>query len=73
MKVPKLLKPGEVAEILCVPAATLRYWRCIGVGPDWIKLEGSIRYDLCDVLRYVAESRRSPSVRAHVEDHDGAL
>ena len=73
MKPLKLLKPVEVAEMLSSPEATLRYWRSIGVGPRWIKLEGSVRYDLADVVLYIEESRRSPSVRAHVEEHDGAL
>jgi len=73
MRTPKLLKPIEVAEMLSIPATTLRYWRCIGAGPNWLKLEGTIRYDLADVLLYIEESRRSPSVRAHVEEHDGAL
>jgi DNA-binding transcriptional MerR regulator len=73
MKTPKLLKPNEVAEMLSVPEATLRYWRSTGVGPRWIKLEGSVRYDLADVLLYIEESRRSPSVRAYAEEHDGAL
>src|ERR1035441_9916494 len=46
---------------------TLRYWRNVGLGPIWHKLEGSIRYELADVEAYVQSSRRIPSVRAFME------
>jgi hypothetical protein len=58
--------------MLSIPEGTLRYWRKAGVGPKWLKLEGSIRYDLTDVLAYIKCSRRIPSVRAYVEEHDVA-
>jgi DNA-binding transcriptional MerR regulator len=69
-KIPKLLKPKEVAQLLAIPDGTLRYWRNIGIGPAFVKLEGSIRYDLGDVLRYIEQRRRIPSVRAHMEEND---
>jgi DNA-binding transcriptional MerR regulator len=69
----QLLTSKEVAEILGIPEGTLRYWRNVGLGPVWHKLEGSIRYDYSDVLRYVEVNRRIPSVRAFMEDHDGPL
>jgi len=73
MKTPHLLKSKEVAEMLSIPEGTLRYWRNVGIGPVWHKLEGSIRYDVDDVSRYVAKNRRIPSVRAFMEEHDGSL
>lgn len=73
MKTPQLLKSKSVAAILEIPEGTLRYWRATGIGPGWLKLEGSIRYDLADVLRYVEKNRCIPSVRAYMEDHDGSL
>lgn len=73
VKAVQLLTSKQVAAMLVVPEGTLRYWRNVGLGPVWYKLEGSIRYDLADVLRYVAENRRIPSVRAYVEDHNGSL
>jgi hypothetical protein len=73
VKTVQLLTSKQVAAMLVVPEGTLRYWRNVGLGPVWHKLEGSIRYDLADVLRYVAENRRIPSVRAYVEDHNGSL
>lgn len=73
MKTPRLLTSKAVAEMLAVPEGTLRYWRKIGVGPGWVKLEGSIRYDLADVVEYIERGRRTPSVRAFMEEHDVSL
>ncbi len=36
--------------------------------PKWLKLEGSIRYDVADVLVYIERGRRTPSVRANMEE-----
>lgn len=48
-----------------IPESTLRYWRCAGLGPAYVKLGGRIKYDLADVERYVRANKRMPSVRAH--------
>ena len=71
-KTVQLLKSKEVAGMLSVPEGTLRYWRNVGTGPVWHKLEGSIRYHLDDVSRYVEKNRRIPSVRAYMEEHNGS-
>ncbi|MBZ5648673.1 MAG: helix-turn-helix domain-containing protein [Acidobacteriia bacterium] len=73
MKTPQLLTTKQAAEILAVPEGTLRYWRKSDVGPRWIKLEGTVRYDLADVLQYIERGRRTPSVRAHMEENDVSL
>jgi DNA-binding transcriptional MerR regulator len=73
MKPPTLLKSNALAGMLSVPESTLRYWRKVGVGPRWIKLEGSVRYDLADVLAYIERGRRTPSVRANMEENDVSL
>jgi len=65
---PTLLTSKAVSEMLSVPQGTLRYWRKVGIGPRWLKLEGSIRYDLADVLAYIDRGRRTPSVRANMEE-----
>lgn len=72
-RIPVLVSPKRAAEILGRPEGTLRYWRSIGVGPPWIKLEGRVLYDEADLIEYIQRSRRSPSVRAYVEEHDGSL
>ena len=64
----KLLTTTAVAAMLSVPDGTLRYWRKVGLGPSWVKLEGSIRYTEEDVLRYIERNRRTPSVRAYMEE-----
>ena len=68
MKTVQLLTSKRVAEMLSIPEGTLRYWRNVGIGPVWHKLEGSIRYDVDDVSRYVEKNRRIPSVRAYMEE-----
>ena len=69
----KLLTTADVAQMLSIPESTLRYWRKVGVGPAWVKLEGTIRYDSGDVEAYVEQCRRQPSVRALVEAKRNAL
>jgi DNA-binding transcriptional MerR regulator len=64
----RLLTTTAVAEMLSVPEGTLRYWRKVGLGPSWVKLEGSIRYTEEDIVRYIERNRRTPSVRAHMEE-----
>jgi predicted site-specific integrase-resolvase len=63
-----LLTTQQVSERLNVPCGTLRYWRKMGTGPAWVKLEGTIRYNSSDVDDYITRNTRQPSVRAHVEE-----
>jgi hypothetical protein len=66
-----LLSPGqlistkELSQRWDIPESTLRYWRCAGTGPPYVKLGGRIKYDLADVDRYIRANKRMPSVRAH--------
>ncbi len=69
----KLLTAKQLSLILGIPEGTLRYWRNVGLGPVWHKLEGSIRYDVRDVEAYVESNRRIPSVRAYMEERNGSL
>ena len=71
-KLPVLIRPKEVARILGRPESTLRYLRCMGIGPAWIKLEGRVLYDEAELLQYIQRSRRIPSVRAYMEEHNGS-
>ena len=57
-----------MAEMLAVASSTIRYWRHIGVGPEWFKVEGRVRYDLAEVERYLERNRQTPSVRSTVEE-----
>ena len=65
----KFLNTRQLSELLDIPEGTLRQWRCSGVGPRWHKLRGSVRYDMQHVDRFIHESERIPSVRAHMEEH----
>ena len=63
----KLLKAREVSGMTGIPEGTLRYWRCAGLGPSYVKLGGRVRYDEADVDAYVKANKRIPSVRAAME------
>lgn len=47
-----MLTPMELAERWKVPIRLLATWRYEGRGPRYIKIEGSVRYRLDDVLAY---------------------
>jgi DNA-binding transcriptional MerR regulator len=66
----RLLSTKGVAQLLSIPEGTLRYWRKVGLGPTWVKLEGTIRYSQQDILEYIRRNRRTPSVRAYMEEKD---
>ena len=61
----RLVNTKELSKMWDVPESTLRYWRCAGIGPTYVKLGGRIKYDLADVEAYVRANKRKPSVRAH--------
>lgn len=65
----KLLTFEQAAEYLNVPVETLKYWKRIGVGPAWVKLEGkSVRYNRTDLDDYIRACTHRPSVRAALEE-----
>ena len=52
----RLLTSAEVAQVIRVPSATLRYWRHIGIGPNSFKMgPRRVLYLEADVLAWVAE------------------
>jgi hypothetical protein len=61
---PELLNELQVSELTTIPVKTLRNWRCQRRGPAFHKLGTKVRYAKADVLGYIAEHRREPSVRA---------
>lgn len=48
-----LAGPGEVAEYLGVPVATLYVWRTRGLGPRSSKVGRHVRYRWADVEEYL--------------------
>jgi len=54
-----LLTIEEVAELLRMPVATVRYWRVLGTGPCGFILGRRLRYFRQDVLDWLDEQRES--------------
>lgn len=61
---PELLNELQVSELTTIKVKTLRNWRCAGRGMPFIKLGAKVLYAKADVLGYIAQHRRVPSVRA---------
>lgn len=53
-----LITEAEAARILNVSRGCLRQWRFRKKGPEFIKLEGTIRYSRRAILTFVADSQR---------------
>ena len=45
----------EVADLIRVPVATLRYWRHLGCGPRSFKVGRTVRYWRSDVYQWLEE------------------
>jgi hypothetical protein len=67
-----LLTDEEAAPLLNVSPATLRSWRCRGVGPTYVKLgrgaKAPVRYSEADIEDFVSQCRHVPPVRAAQEN-----
>ncbi|QCW28559.1 helix-turn-helix domain-containing protein [Lysobacter enzymogenes] len=58
-----MLRSSELADRWQLTECTVRKWRSNNLGPEYIKVGGSIRYRLDDVLRYeqaFGERRAAP-------------
>jgi hypothetical protein len=66
--IPELVNTRSAAEILGKSVATLKRWRHEGVGPDWVEIEGTVRYDLAVLVEYIHQNTRVASVRAASEE-----
>ena len=71
--VPELVDTPRAAEILGRSAATLKRWRHEGIGPDWVEMEGRVRYDVNVLLEFIRKSARVASVRAALEETRGVV
>jgi len=72
-ELPQLVATGRAAEILGRSPATLKRWRYEGIGPDYVEIEGRVRYDLNVLLEFIRKNTRVPSVRAAVEETRGVV
>ncbi len=57
VRIDALLTIEEVAELLRMPVASLRYWRVLGIGPRGFILGRRLRYVRADVFRWLVEQR----------------
>lgn len=55
-----LLTIEEVAALIRMPVATLRYWRVLGTGPRGFIIDRRLRYWRQDVLDWLDERRDEP-------------
>ncbi len=53
----------EVAALVRVPEATLRYWRHLGAGPRSFKIGRHVRYWRADLTLWLAEQTNRPHDR----------
>ena len=56
----ELLTLPEVAELVRVPVATLRYWRHLGCGPRSFKVGRHVRYWRADLILWLTEQTDRP-------------
>jgi predicted DNA-binding transcriptional regulator AlpA len=47
------LSDRQVAGILNISISTVRRWRLLGHGPQWIKLGSSVRYKVEDLAEFI--------------------
>lgn len=59
-----LLTETEAAAILTISPATLRRWRWIEKGPQFVKIGGAVRYRRADLTAFIEKgaSKAGPQV-----------
>jgi predicted DNA-binding transcriptional regulator AlpA len=55
----ELLTMQEVADVVRVPVATLRYWRYLGTGPRSFRIGRSVRYWRTEVALWLENQSSS--------------
>ncbi len=56
----ELLTIQEVADVVRVPVATLRYWRHLGTGPRGFRIGRSVRYWRTEVHTWLHQESNRP-------------
>ena len=57
----ELLTIAEVADVVRVPVATLRYWRHLGTGPHSFRIGRGVRYWHNEVTTWLQSQSDGPS------------
>ena len=67
----KIISSNDAAAMLGVTPATLRYWRCKGKGPRFIKLgqskQAGVCYDPADIEAWMAARKFASTSAATVQ------
>lgn len=71
--VPWLVSTQQAAKILGRSPATLKRWRCEGIGPNFVVIERRVLYDVKVLLDYIRKNTRVASVRACMETSRGTF
>ena len=53
LKKKPILTPAEVSQLYGIPSTTLATWRSRGLGPDYVKAEGSIFYKNSQIMKWL--------------------
>lgn len=57
-----LLTEAEAAAFLRLKPVTLKKWRCLGRGPEYVRLGSAIRYEISALQTYLDRVRITPGV-----------
>lgn len=69
----QLFDEHEVSKRLSVSVNTLRYWRALGDGPNYVKLGRLVRYDAGALEKFILRNLRVSKTRATSEERRVAL
>ena len=57
----ELINTDTVAKLLGLSSPTLRLWRTLGKGPQYVKLGGAVRYRISDLEAWLDSNTIEPS------------
>jgi predicted site-specific integrase-resolvase len=55
----ELMREAQAARLLGLSVRTLQKWRWNGKGPEFLRLNGAVRYNHADLIRFISSARRS--------------
>lgn len=58
-RIPVILTPQEVSDLLHIPPSTLSDWRLHRAGPAYLRIGHHVRYELTAVLAWLEERRHA--------------
>jgi hypothetical protein len=58
--VPQMLNETQVARALAVTVSALRRWRSEGRGPEFVRIETCVRYDVRAIEKFLSKNLSNP-------------